>query len=226
MSNDYPPDVPASADTSSPPDAEFRRQWWDYVLAHGEPSHREHLAHLFDCWGKWNFAYFGDALVPPYILLAEPSNPRRLADTGAVSGFGGRCQIRIRRSLLTGTHPRVREGQVYAAGRLALVEDVLVHEMIHLWQQESTGAQEESYSGHGPSFRDKANEISAALGLPRVGVKNRGRDKGLPQCKNWPHNVRPPEYYGHAFDPPLPPVPARGDTCLHCGGTGRIGGGQ
>ncbi len=77
-----------------------------------------------------------------------------------------------------------------------LVADVLLHEMIHQWQQEVTGDTEEGYHGHGPTFRDKANEIGAKLGLPPVRTcKKRGKDEDLPSCSYWPHGNRPDGYY-------------------------------
>lgn len=86
--------------------------------------------------------------------------------------------------------------------RVAFVIDVLLHEMIHQWQQEVSGETDEHYHGHGPAFRDKANEIGRRLGLPPVRTcKKRGEDADLPSCSQWPHNVRPDAYYGGAHVP-------------------------
>jgi hypothetical protein len=62
---------------------------------------------------------------------------------------------------------------------------------------------ESAYHGHGPTFRDKANEISARLGLGRVRTnKKRGKDEHLPSCSHWPHNVRDAKaYYLGAYVP-------------------------
>src|SRR5829696_8026828 len=99
-----------------------------------------------------------------------------------------REQIRLRPSLLTGTHPRVNGS---AEGRFLFVADVLLHEMIHQWQQEVSGETDEAWHGHGPAFRDKANEIGARLGLGIVRTsKKRGKDADLPSCSYWPHVVR------------------------------------
>jgi hypothetical protein len=66
-----------------------------------------------------------------------------------------------------------------------------------------TGETEASYHGHGPAFAAVCNRIGAALGLPPVrSAKKRGKDRDLPSCAQWPHNVRPPEYYQGAFWPP------------------------
>jgi hypothetical protein len=178
-----------------------RKGFWEFVNAHGAPWHRQHLGRLLELWLEWNQRYFAAALVPPYILLNEPVAPNVYGNCARISGFGARSQIRIRPSLLKGTHPRVRPGKSYAEGRFLFAADIALHEMIHQWQQEVTGKNENGYHGHGPAFRDKANEIGAQLGLPRVRTsKNRGKQyKGLPSCSQWPHNVRPAEYYQGAY---------------------------
>lgn len=190
--------------------ADHRRSWWDFILTEAEAWHRGHLAQLFQLWERWNIEYFNGAMVPPHILLAEPSNPKRYGDTGRVSGFGGRSQIRLRPSLLTGTHPHMRGGAEYAEGRFLFVADVLRHEMIHQWQQEVTGETEGSYHGHGPAFRDKANAIAATLGLDLVrDSKKRGPDASLLSCAQWPHCVRADDYYLGALKSD---VPTSGDS--------------
>ena len=74
--------------------------------------------------------------------------------------------------------------------------DVLLHETVHQWHQEITLKQDLGYKGHGPAFRDVANRIGADLGLGVVRVaKARGKLKDLPSCAQWPHCVRPPQYY-------------------------------
>ena len=78
--------------------------------------------------------------------------------------------------------------------------NTLLHEMIHQWQQEITGQEEDSYHGHGPAFRNKANEIGRMLDLAPVRTsKKRGPDKLLPSCASWPHCVRPADYYLGAY---------------------------
>jgi hypothetical protein len=177
---------------------DFRR----YVLDRAETWHREHLGRLYESWDGWNAAHFEGKLYPPYILLNEPSNPRRLGDCGPISGFGGRSQIRIRPSLLTGTHPMVIEGNGDGEGLSRLAADILLHEMIHQWAQEVSGEREEAYHGHGPAFRDHCNRISAVLGLPPVRCsKARGSDKELKSCSYWPHVVRDSDYYRGAVMP-------------------------
>lgn len=200
------------------------------MLFQAEPWHREYLSRLVETWDKGNAEYFDGALVRPIILLAEPSEPSLFGQTAVVSSYGARSEIRLRPSLLTGTHPRTAAGEEHAEGRFRLVADVLTHETIHQWQQELSGRCEEGYHGHGPAFRDTANVIGARLGLDPVRTcKARGKDKDRPSCSSWPHNVRPDSYYLGAYLPAGVPAGRDiepSDPCPHCGGTGRIGGGQ
>jgi hypothetical protein len=193
------------AQTSLPPlatrDVEHREDFRRFVLDDAEPWHREHLGQLYQQWDRCNELYFDGALVPPYILLTEPPGPRTYADCGTVSGFGGRSQIRIRPSLLAGTHPHLRGD---AEGRRRFVADVLLHETIHQWQQELSGQTEQAWHGHGPAFRDRANAIGGAMGLgPVRTAKRRGAQRALPSCACWPYCVRTPDYYLGAYRPPV-----------------------
>lgn len=174
-----------------------REDFQQYVLKQSDQWHRRHLGRLYRDWNEWNECFFQGCLRVPYIILAETKIPRAVGDCATLSGWGGPLQIRIRPSLLRGTHPVVREGREFAEGRYRYVADVLLHEMIHQWQQEVLTVIERGYpGGHGTSFRDKANEIGAQLGLPPVRAhKKRPGKTELPTCASWPHIVRPPDYY-------------------------------
>lgn len=195
-----------------------RADYWTWIEANSVPAMRDVLLRLRGHWHEVTAKHFGDAMAEPYITLTEPSKPSLLGQCCPVSSWGSRLEIRLRPSLLDGTHPAMANGSGSAAGRFAFVADVLTHECIHQWQMEVTGQLEGSYHGHGPSFAGKANEIGAVLGLPRVAVRNRGGSQDM-VCAHWPHNVRSPEHYLGAW---RPSVPATGDRCPHCRGTGRI----
>jgi hypothetical protein len=113
--------------------AAHRRAWWAFVLRDPDirPAHQAVLRRLFALWERTNAAHFGGALVPPYVLLAEPASPRAYGDCATHSGWGARSQIRLRPSLLDGGHRDVRAGAAYAEGRLRVAEDVLLHETVH-----------------------------------------------------------------------------------------------
>ena len=179
-----------------------REQCWDFILKDASPWYREHLTKLGLLWDEWNEKFFGGLFkARPHILLATPCYPDALGDYGRVGGWGGKAQIRIRRSLLSGTHPLVAAGDKSKEGRFLFVQDVLLHEIVHQYQHEILGIEKtSSYISHGPTFRDKCNEISEKLRLGRVRAsKTRGKDRDLPSCSHWPHCVRPLEYYQGAY---------------------------
>lgn len=182
--------------TLSAADAQHREAFKQFVVESAEPWHREHLGTLYERWAEWNDLFFAGSMVAPYILFSVTNYTGALGDYSTVSGFGGRGQIRIRESLLTGTHRAVRGGEKFAEGRFKFVEDVLLHETIHQYQHEVLAKPEKSFKGHGSIFRDKCNEIGAKLDLSPVRVaKARGKCKNLPSCAQWPHCVRPSHYY-------------------------------
>lgn len=185
----------------TPTDRKHREQFAKFAREHGHGPYRAVLDQLYALWEGWNKEYFKGKLITPHILLAEPKSPRALGDHAQLSGWGSRNQIRIRPSLLDGSHPQVRAGEEYAEGRFLLVADVLLHETIHQYHDEITGQVEASYHGHGPAFRDECNRIGQALGLSPVRTaKARGPEKSRPSCAHWPLNVRPADYYRGAFD--------------------------
>lgn len=173
----------------------------DFALKDAEPWFKEQLVRLYDAWEKWNEQFFNSEMVVPCIFLTEPNTPRALADCANISAFGARSQIRIRPSLLTGKHPNINP-DAPLEGRVRFIADVMLHEMIHQLQNEVLNNPELSYKGHGPAFAGKCNEIGAVLGLDKVRVaKARGKDKDMPSCAYWPHNVRPLDYFLGAYVP-------------------------
>ena len=108
----------------------------------------------------------------------------------------------------------------YAEGRFLFIADVLLHEMVHQYQIEVSGDLEKSQHGHGPHFRDVCNRIGQTLRLPPArSHKKRGPDKDSPSCAQWPHNVRPADYYQGAHVPPTaepPTIPGAPKPCEVC----------
>lgn len=133
---------------------------------------------LYAAAARLNAEFFGGQLQTVAVLISAPASPAALATHEPRSPEGVECLIKIAPAVV--------------ASSPALAHDVLLHEMIHVWQAE-TDNREPGYEGHGPKFAAKCNEIGAKLGLPEVGVKGRG---GLPNCAQWPLNVRPAGYYG------------------------------
>jgi hypothetical protein len=182
---------------------------------------------LIGSWRDASKAWFGGSMIEPYILLTPPGSPNRYGETASVGSFGEPMEIRLRPSLLDGTHPKVHGDP---EGCYRFVADVLLHEMIHQWQIEVISAHEEAWHWHGPQFTGQCNLIGASLGLAPVVTRNRNGSR-LPRSAQWPHCVRPPEYYLGAYDPDGGTPDATEETitdppdivpCPHCAGTGSI----
>jgi hypothetical protein len=153
-------------------------------------------ARLYDLWDQYNDAFFGGVLVPPLIQLTQPKTTTCYGDCSTYSGLAGiPSRIRLRPSILAGTLRDLRHGSRNPEGLRRFLEDVLLHEMIHQFHQETTGQNDDSYSGHGTAFSTKANEIGAKLGLPPVRRTCKSRDGEDPSPSQWPHDVRPSGYF-------------------------------
>jgi hypothetical protein len=167
-------------------------------------------ARLYDLWDEWNEEFFEGRLVPSLIQLTDPGQTHRYGCCTNFSGLAGiRSAIKIRRSILDGTLRDLEHGTRNKQGLERFLEDVLLHEMIHQWHLEVTGQVDDSYSGHGPAFSAKANEIGARLGLPLVRRTCKSRDGKEPSPSQWPHDVRPDGYYLGAHVPSRMDKPKR-----------------
>lgn len=165
-----------------------------FAIEESDLWYRQYLEILYQGWESYNSLYFGGEMRFPLILISEPSSPRALGDCAIYNGFGGRSQIRIRPSVLTGEH-RVFERQDPREGVQRYFLDVLLHEMIHQWQDEIVKDDEATYKGHGPTFAAKCNEIGDELGLSLVSHRKSKKAFTPPRCSYWPMIVRDPDYY-------------------------------
>lgn len=158
---------------------------------------------LYTEFARANRAHFGGKLGSPMILVQQAGGPRALGDYIGRDIHGLESCIRIAPS-------NERRG-------LKFCFDVLLHEMVHAWQTEVSHEEESGYRGHGPRFAEQCNLIGKKLGLPPVGVRNRGDN--LPDCAHWPMNVRPAGYY------PAPWIATK-HAAKSEGKTGGTGGGE
>ena len=166
--------------------------------------HRNCLNRLYKRWNEYNRYYFGKRMVEPYLMLSDMAGAKTMGDYAPISGFGGKSQIRIRSTIVTGTYPLTANGNCNQEGLMRIAEDTLLHEMVHQFAHECVGKTEESFHGHGPTFRDECNRVGLALGLGPVRTsKKRGAGAHLPSCSNWPHVVRPNSYYLGAWPSPV-----------------------
>lgn len=150
-----------------------------HVETYGTPA----AVDLYSQAKIFNELYFDGSLADIIIEIASPASPNSYATHQSMTPEGVACMIRIAPSV-------VLDGTTFS-------HDILLHEMIHIWQcekvwQGNPALYEKGSKGHGPSFAEKCNEIGKALSLPEVAVKG----KGKPDCAYWPYNVRPDGYYG------------------------------
>jgi hypothetical protein len=181
------------------PIAGHRVDYWTWVENHADTTKRDNLLALRNHRRDSNIGFFEGIMLEPYITLTSPCTPQRYGECCPLSSWGSRLEIRLRPSLLDGTHPHVACGPTFAAGRMQFVKDILVHEMIHQHIMEhQPGVDEHSYHWHGPVFTEHCNRIGAQLGLPEVVVRNRNGTH-LPKAAQWPHCVVPASRYEGAY---------------------------
>lgn len=190
--------------------ADHRVDYWTWVDEHASPPYkRDMLLGLRDYWRDCNRDYFAGRMLEPYITLTEPSAPQVYGQCCSVSSWGSRLEIKLRPSLLEGTHPHLRGAK--AVHRERFTYDVLLHEMIHQHVAEhEPDVDESSYHGHGPVFTAHCNRIGALLGLPEVVVRNRNGDK-KPKAAQWPYGVQSVDRYGGFYKPNRRAVTASSD---------------
>jgi hypothetical protein len=82
-----------------------RVDYWTWVEDHADPASRDNLVALRNHWRDNNKRFFGGRMLEPYITLTEPSAPQIYGQCCSMSSWGSRLEIRLRPSLLHGTHP-------------------------------------------------------------------------------------------------------------------------
>jgi hypothetical protein len=156
-----------------------------------EPRHRGRLEQLYRLWETWNDRFFAGRLTTPRIVFDRSGVSSRYGSCGPTSRPDALSRIRLRLSLLTGSHPKVRAGKKHAKSRFRLVAEVLLHEMVHQWQQEVVGDAVGDWCSHGAAFCQKCNEIGRQLRLLPVRIATDvSKDATLPSCAYWPHSAR------------------------------------
>ena len=171
-----------------------RKRFANFAAQDAEPAYRDVAADLYGQWRRWNARYFGGKLKEPHITLGV-TGPRRLGFCKQLTDYGASLQITINDRVVFGRHRMVRAAWP-AEGIKRFVSDILLHETIHQVQYEVSGKLENGYHGHGLTFCFECNRIGEDIELPRVIVRHRGpRSPEQYLCSQWPHNVRPDDYY-------------------------------
>jgi cell division septation protein DedD len=167
----------------------------DFASEHSQGQKSAPIRRLYAHWRKCNAEFFEGKMVEPYILLTDMAGTNLQGDFSPNSSFGGRGQIRLRYSILTGEYPYAKGGSLDPEGLARVMDDVLLHEMVHQYCEEVLGEPENSFRGHGPHFRDVCNRIGCMMDCGKVRTaKKRGKDMDLPSCAYWPTPVRPDGY--------------------------------
>lgn len=200
------------------PDQQYREDFRTFCVNEADPRVRPAMLMLYDAWGDYSRSFFGDSMTVPYILIAPTVSPAAYGDCRRVSDFGGTMQITIKRTLIDGTHAHFEAGTHDRLGQERFVLDVLLHEVVHQYCIEVLGKPEDSEKGHGLIFASECTRVGGLVGLPAVGPARAGRRKpGVASCGQWPHNVRPSNYYRGAYAPngvqvapTVPPGPGPG----------------
>ena len=172
----------------------IRNQYSEWSIAYGSREQQR----LYLKWIEFNRVYFNNSeMLQPIIEIGDISTLQTWGCYFMKTPSGITGKITIRRSIVSGRYVHLNlDADPSGEGLNRFVDDILLHEMIHQYAHEVIGKTEESYSGHGPVFKDECNRIGEIIGLPSVrDCKRRGRYAELPSCAHWPHNVRPADYY-------------------------------
>lgn len=172
----------------------IRKEYANLSVQYGSKS----LKDLYLKWDEYKDRFFPDShMIQPIITIGDVQNPKALGHYWPSNPGNMAGQITIRHTLVSGAYKGFNVlNSSSLIGLERYVEDVLLHEMVHQYNHEVLKEPDGSYRGHGPFFRDQCNRIGDMLNLPKVRTcKARGEDKDLPSCSQWPHCVRPEDYY-------------------------------
>ncbi|MGA2797920.1 MAG: SprT-like domain-containing protein [Thermoguttaceae bacterium] len=188
------PNIPILPASRSILNAE-RRRYALFVAKYAEPVYRQVLIELYILWEHFNRLFFKNRLKHPHLMMGRVP-PNVFSFCKSLTDWGADLQITFDQRFVLGGHKKITKTWP-AEGTKLLVNDILLHEMIHQYHFELTGNSEPGYRGHGPQFTKVCNEIGEQLGLPAVITRRRGtKDGEKPTSSRWPCNVRPDGYYG------------------------------
>lgn len=184
------------SNTTAPSDNEtsLRKQIFDYAISQADGPYKEFIPLLSQAWQEFNDRYFDGSLTPAFIAITAPKVSKAYADCSLWSSYGGKHQIRIKETVIEGTHNDFNPNHAIE-NRLLFILDVLLHEQIHQFLFEIKEDYSKAHKRHGGNYPVIANQIGDQLGLPHV-VERTRKDKSLPISSQWPICVRPAGYYG------------------------------
>ncbi len=175
----------------------FRVEVEAFALSKADGWARDYLVASYHAWDAFNDGFLGGKLIPPVIRIGECAHGLTYGQYWPI-GSGGTTEIVIRNTVATGAHPDFNASDRNGMTRFLI--DVVRHETIHQAQHEIWQADESSWDGHGPVFRDICNVVGVRWGLPSVRSSKCGKkQKDVPSSAQWPFNVRPDGFYGSAY---------------------------
>lgn len=162
----------------------------------------EYEPYLINHAKQLNAEHFGGKLVIPEIIIGNCQSPRLTFGQYRARGDHGLLgEITFNSRLFTNQVPGVHLNEKTKPGFLRFIKDILLHELTHSFCHLVRKDPETSYRGHGPVFTEECNRIGKAL--KREPVKHTKSKKTielhLHKCDQWPHCVRPGDYYLGAF---------------------------
>ena len=168
-----------------------REEFEQFVLAQAEPWHREYLTASMRP-GMPTIGWLSGGHDPALSPLGRAADAQAPMEIPPATGFGARLQIRLRPSLLRGTHPVMARGARIRAASSALCR-------MSCCMRPSTSISWKFFRFPSPPMMGMAccfviiaNTIGAHLGLPPVRAsKVRARDRTLLSCAQWPHTCGP-----------------------------------
>jgi hypothetical protein len=136
---------------------------------------------LHKTFDDYNKEYFGGKLNNPAFLLETPK-------TKGYAGYD--ChdkKMRIDPKVITAKDKKTINPEAPIKGRMRLIFDALLHEMIHKYCCEFLKVDESKYKGHGPIFEDQCNRISEIWGWDMAEFKGKKYD-AFPLCFHPPED--------------------------------------
>lgn len=199
-----------------PVDENHRKGFKSYCVNDSDPMLRPWIEMLYQAWSDYNLNFFSNAMLPPYIMIGDVGSTAAYGEFSPISDFGGKGQLTIKDTLMEGRHAHFQgathiDPQKRSLGQLRFILDELLHLMVHQYCIEVLDKPETHSAGHGTVFAAECTRIGSMMqpSLPPVGeARNTRRAQasarlGIPllSCADWPHNVRPSDYYLGAYEP-------------------------
>lgn len=175
-------------------------------------SIRHHLLQKApDIWGTFEtslYQYFDDAniqwfenRIPPlHIQIGDVRSPSKVLGLyyrQGLHGLQGDIVLNKRQFINWYASCNLANDDAMEIRFMEFLKDVLLHEMIHAYNDKVLHDPEDNYHGHGPLFRDECNRIGRQLGYPDVRTPKQTAQKfeHLEKCNYWPQTVCPVDRY-------------------------------